>query len=415
MTQLKDLCLAAKNACPSLALAGTQTKNHLLEAIAKALLDNQDTIISENQKDLAVAKQNGLSAAMQERLTLTPQRIEGIADSLHQVCELPDPIGTKLGEHKHENGMQITKRRVPIGLIGIIYESRPNVTVDAAALCIKSGNCVVLRGGKEAISSNLALVKIMRECLEAYGLDPNCVCLVENTDRESATQLMRMSGVLDLLIPRGSAGLIKTVVENATVPVIETGAGNCHTFVDQSADLEMAANIAFNAKCSRPSVCNAMETLLVHRAVAAEFLPKVKKLLDTKNVELRGCPETVKILGSSVLPATDEDYFQEFNDYILAVKVVSDLNAAMEHISKHTTFHSECIVTGDFENANTFCDRIDAAAVYVNASTRFTDGGEFGLGAEIGISTQKIHARGPMGLEQLTTVKYVVFGSGQTR
>ena len=311
--------------------------------------------------------------------------------------------------------MVIRKVTVPFGVIGVIYEARPNVTSDAAALCLKAGSAVILRGGKEAINSNLAISEIMRNAVESVGFPKDCIALVKDTSRQSATELMQLSDYLDVLIPRGGAGLIRSVVENAKVPVIETGVGNCHIYVDESADVQMAANIIFNAKTSRPSVCNAIETILVHKNIAQKALPEIKKLLDTKNVEIRGCETTRKILGDSVIPATEEDYAKEFLDYILAVKVVDSLDDAIDHIAKYSTGHSESIITNDYNNANKFTACVDSAAVYVNASTRFTDGGEFGLGAEIGISTQKLHARGPMGLNELTSCKFIIRGNGQIR
>jgi glutamate-5-semialdehyde dehydrogenase len=350
-----------------------------------------------------------------DRLALTPDRIRGIADGVRQVAALDDPIGQIDKMATRPNGLVIGRKKVPLGVIAIIYEARPNVTVDAAVLCLKAGNAVILRGGKEAINSNTAFANIMRSAVAEAGLPEDCISLVSDTSRASAQELMLLTEYVDVLIPRGGAGLIKSVVENAKVPVIQTGVGNCHVYVDSDADLDMGAQIIFNAKCSRPSVCNAAETLLVARDIAPKFLPKAKALLDTKNTQLRGCPETRAILGDSVVPATEEDYYTEFGDYILAVKVVSGVEEAIEHINKYNTGHSEAIVTNNYANSQRFLDAVDAAAVYVNASTRFTDGGEFGLGAEIGISTQKMHARGPMGLEQLTSSKFIIYGSGQIR
>jgi glutamate-5-semialdehyde dehydrogenase len=337
-----------------------------------------------------------------------------VADGLRQVAAAVDPIGEYISMNTRPNGLTIGKKRVPLGVIAIIYEARPNVTVDAAALCLKSGNAVILRGGKEAILSNTAFVSVMRQAIKDAGLPEDCVSLVADTSRESANELMRLSGYIDVLIPRGGAGLIKSVVANARVPVIETGIGNCHVYVDDSADLRMGAEIIYNAKCSRPSVCNSAETLLVAESVAEEFLPMAKQLLDQKNTRLLGCPRTREILPG--IEAADEAaYATEFDDYILAIKVVAGLDEALEHIARYSTGHSECIVTSDYARAQRFLNEVDAAAVYVNASTRFTDGGEFGLGAEIGISTQKMHARGPMGLNELTSTKYVVYGNGQVR
>lgn len=415
MTILETQGLAARHAERVLAVAGTAQKNRALEAIARALKERESAILAENQKDLAAARESGMKASLLDRLALSPQRIDGIVAGVRQVAALPDPIGCVTRMEKRPNGLVIGKRRVPLGVIGIIYEARPNVTVDAAALCLKSGNAVILRGGKEAFRSNKAFVAVMRDALEAAGLPRDCVALVEDTSRASAQELMGLTGYLDVLIPRGGAGLIRTVVENARVPVIETGVGVCHVYVDGEADLDMGARIIYNAKTSRPSVCNAAECLLVHAQAAEAFLPKVKALLDQKNVELRGCPRTCAILGEGVQPACEADWDTEFGDYILAVKVVEDAGEAIDFINAHGSGHSEAIVTNNYFTAQRFLDQVDAAAVYVNASTRFTDGFEFGLGAEIGISTQKMHARGPMGLEELTSSKYIVYGTGQVR
>ena len=415
MTILETQGLAARHAERVLAVAGTAQKNRALEAMARALKERESAILAENQKDLAAARESGMKASLLDRLALSPQRIDGIVEGVRQVAALPDPIGCVTRMEKRPNGLVIGKRRVPLGVIGIIYEARPNVTVDAAALCLKSGNAVILRGGKEAFRSNKAFVAVMRDALEAAGLPRDCVALVEDTSRASAQELMGLTGYLDVLIPRGGAGLIRTVVENARVPVIETGVGVCHVYVDGEADLDMGARIIYNAKTSRPSVCNAAECLLVHAQAAEAFLPKVKALLDQKNVELRGCPRTCAILGEGVQPACEADWDTEFGDYILAVKVVKDAGEAIDFINAHGSGHSEAIVTNNYFTAQRFLDQVDAAAVYVNASTRFTDGFEFGLGAEIGISTQKMHARGPMGLEELTSSKYIVYGTGQVR
>ena len=415
MTILETQGLAARHAERVLAVAGTAQKNRALEAIARALKERESAILAENQKDLAAARESGMKASLLDRLALSPQRIDGIVEGVRQVAALPDPIGCVTRMEKRPNGLVIGKRRVPLGVIGIIYEARPNVTVDAAALCLKSGNAVILRGGKEAFRSNKAFVAVMRDALEAAGLPRDCVALVEDTSRASAQELMGLTGYLDVLIPRGGAGLIRTVVENARVPVIETGVGVCHVYVDGEADLDMGARILYNAKTSRPSVCNAAECLLVHALAAEAFLPKAKALLDQKNVELRGCPRTCAILGEGVQPACEADWDTEFGDYILAVKVVEDAGEAIDFINAHGSGHSEAIVTNNYFTAQRFLDQVDAAAVYVNASTRFTDGFEFGLGAEIGISTQKMHARGPMGLEELTSSKYIVYGTGQVR
>ena len=414
MTQLEIMGANAKKASVFLRTAGSK-KDEALLAIARALRENSEEIIKANEIDIENGKKAGLTESLLDRLRLSEERICGMADGVEQVAKLPDPIGAVLEGRTLKNGLAIEKVRVPMGVIGIIFEARPNVTSDAAALCLKAGSAVILRGGKEAINSNLAISEIMRNAVESVGFPRDCIALVKDTSRQSATELMQLSEYLDVLIPRGGAGLIRSVVENAKVPVIETGVGNCHIYVDESADVEMAASIIFNAKTSRPSVCNAIETILVHKNIAQRALPEIKKMLDTKNVELRGCEETRKILGDSVIPATEEDYAREFLDYILAVKVVDSLDDAIEHIAKYSTGHSESIITSDYNNANKFTACVDSAAVYVNASTRFTDGGEFGLGAEIGISTQKLHARGPMGLNELTSCKFIIRGNGQVR
>ena len=414
MTILEEMGKKAKEAARSLAVMGEE-KNDALKLIAKALIDNTDAILTANKIDVDNGRANGLSDAIIDRLSLSKARIEGMAQGVLDVAALPDPIGTVLSGSKRPNGLNITKVRVPIGVIGIIFEARPNVTSDAASLCLKSGNAVILRGGKEAINSNKCIADIMRSALEKSALDKNCIQLIEDTTRQSSVELMGLVDYLDLLIPRGGAGLIKAVVENAKVPVIETGVGNCHVFVDESADIDMAANIVYNAKTSRPSVCNAIETILVHKNIAEKALPVIKARLDEKNVELRGCERTREILGESVIPAIEVDWSTEYLDYILAVKVVDSIDDAIAHITKYSSGHSECIVTANYKNANRFKSEIDAAAVYVNASTRFTDGGMFGLGAEIGISTQKIHARGPMGLNELTSMKFIIEGDGQIR
>lgn len=412
---IEKMGLAAKAAERILGVADTNVKNKALEAMAAALEANAAMILSANEQDLENGRQSGMKDSLLDRLRLTPERIAGMADGIRQVAALADPIGEVIDGSVRPNGMKIQRVRVPLGVVGIIFEARPNVTSDAAALCLKSGNACILRGGKEAIHSNLAIADVLRQATESAGLPADCIQLVSDTSRESANQMMRMSRYLDVLIPRGGAGLIRSVVENATVPVIETGVGNCHVFVDSTADIGMAANIIFNAKTSRPSVCNAIETILVHKDIAEKALPVIKARLDGKNVELRGCERTRAILGDSVIPATDEDYSTEFLDYILACRVVDSLDDAIEHIAKYSTGHSECIVTSDYFNANRFTSEVDSAAVYVNCSTRFTDGGEFGLGAEIGISTQKLHARGPMGIRQLTSSKFIIQGDGQIR
>lgn len=415
MTELEIMGAAAKKAARVLAVAGTTKKNDALEAIRLALLKNKDRILAANAADIETAENSGIKRAFLDRLLLTPERIDGIASSVAELIALSDPIGEVISMSERPNGLTIGKKRVPLGVIGIIYEARPNVTVDAAALCLKSGNACILRGGKEAINSNSILVDIMREALACAGLPEDCICLVRDTSRESAKELMGLREYVNVLIPRGGSGLIKSVVENASVPVIETGIGNCHVYVDSEADLEMAAKIVENAKCSRPSVCNAMETLLVHEAVAEEFLLLVLPRLNKYNVELRCDPKALKILGKPAIAATDTDWETEYDDYILAVKIVADIDEAMNHIARYGTEHSEAIVTDNYTKAQRFLNEVDAAAVYVNASTRFTDGGEFGLGAEIGISTQKMHARGPMGLREMTSCKYVIYGNGQIR
>lgn len=404
----------ARRAAGGLAVARTGEKDKALLAMADALVAEQEFILDENSKDLSAAQENGLSSALVDRLTLNEKRILDMADGLRQLAALADPVGRVQQGWRLPNGLDIRKVAVPMGVIGIIFESRPNVTVDAAGLCLKSGNAVILRGGKEAIHSNLALADIISRAAESAGMPPKCIQLVPVTDRAAATAMMEASGLIDCLIPRGGAGLIQSVVQNAKVPVIETGVGNCHTYVDRSADLSSASDIAFNAKVQRPGVCNAMETLLVHRDVAEEFLPGMVKRLQDSGVEIRGCEKTRSICPD-VSVAVEDDWYTEYLALILAVKVVESLQDAIDHINRYGSRHSECIVTRCFESARKFENEVDAAAVYVNASTRFTDGFQYGLGAEIGISTQKLHARGPMGLSELTTTKYVVYGDGQIR
>lgn len=414
MTQLEIMGAAAKKASRFLMTAGSK-KDEALRAIATALRENSDEIVAANNIDIKNGKIAGLTDSLLDRLRLDVQRINGMADGVEQVAALPDPIGRVLEGRTLKNGLKIEKVSVPMGVIGIIYEARPNVTSDAAALCLKAGSAVILRGGKEAINSNKAIMNIMRNALCKAGFPADCIALVEDTSRQSATELMQLTDYLDVLIPRGGAGLIKSVVNNAKVPVIETGVGNCHVYVDDSADISMAANIVFNAKTSRPSVCNAIETVLVHKNIAEKALPVIKAELDKKNVEIHGCERTKDILGDCVIPAAEADFENEYLDFKLAVKVVDSLDDALEHIAKYSTGHSECIVTSSLQSADIFTSCVDSAAVYVNASTRFTDGGEFGLGAEIGISTQKLHARGPMGLNELTSNKFVIRGNGQIR
>ncbi len=410
---VRALCEGAKRASRSIATLSGAQRNSLLCTIAKTLLDNADEIIKANKIDLENAKANGISEAMLDRLMLNKARIEGISNAIIKISELADPVGA--GEiFTRPNGLEIHKIKVPLGVVAMIYEARPNVTPDAASLCLKSGNAVVLRGGKEAICSNKCMVSLIRGALLRCGVDENAVSLIEDTSRDSASALMKMRGLVDVLIPRGGKGLIKSVVENASVPVIETGAGNCHLFVDESANIDMALKIALNAKCSRPSVCNAIETILVHKGVAREFLTRFYEATRDFALDIRGCADTVAIL-KGIKSATEEDFATEYDDYIVSVKVVSDTAEAISHINKYTTGHSEAIVTENARNAELFTSSIDSCALYVNASTRFTDGGEFGFGAEIGISTQKLHVRGPMGLDALTTSKYIIKGDGQVR
>lgn len=415
--EIKDyvlqLCEQTKNAASILSVTSGNERNTALLSLAGALVNEKEYILKENEKDLSLAEQNGVPKTMLDRLKLTEARIDAMAEAIADVAKLPDPLGNGTVTVR-PNGLKITKIHVPIGVTGIIYEARPNVTADAAALCIKSGNGVVLKGGKEAINTNRAIVAVIKKALAGSAVPPDAVALIDSTERAATTELMHARGFIDVLIPRGGKGLIRSVTENASVPVIETGAGNCHIYIDRDADLDKAVKVAVNAKASRPSVCNAVETMLVHESIAKKFLPKFAKAAESFKVEIRGCEKTLAILPEAKT-ATEEDYETEYNDFILAVKVVSSLDEAIEHIKRYTTGHSEAIITESLASAKAFTERIDAAAVYVNASTRFTDGGEFGLGAEIGISTQKLHARGPMGLSELTTVKYIVEGDGQIR
>lgn len=415
MSALMNLAGKLKAAQPELAGASAALKNQLLLAIAAAIEDGQEEILRANEADVACAAQHGVNGVMLDRLALNPERIAAMAAGVRKVAGLNDPIGEVLSGKTLPNGLLLKQVRVPLGAVGIIYEARPNVTVDATALCLKASNAVMLKGGKEALQSNTALVRLMQDAIRKLGLNPDIVLLVEDTSRETTNEMMTLNGYLDVLIPRGGRGLIQSVVQNATVPVIETGAGNCHIYVDEFADLEMAASIVYNAKTSRPSVCNACESLLVHERVAQEFLPMCKERLDQKNVILLGCPRARQILNDKIALATEDDYAAEFLGYVLSVKVVDSLEEAMAHIAKYSTGHSEAIITENLERALRFTSQVDSAAVYVNASTRFTDGEEFGMGAEIGISTQKLHARGPMGLEELTSTKYIIFGNGQVR
>ena len=413
MSRLIEMGKAAKDASVILAKLKTPEKNRALNACADALEKNMDRVLEVNKKDVEAAVANGIKGAFIDRLTLTEDRVRGMADGLRDVAKLDDPIGEVLYMKTLDNGLIIGQKRVPMGVIGIIFEARPNVTADAFGLCLKAGSATILRGGKEAFGSNTTVVNIFRETLESIGLPADCVQMVEDTSRETATEMMRLNGYIDVLIPRGGAGLIQSVVQNSTVPVIETGTGNCHIYVDESADLDMAVRIVINAKTQRPGVCNACESLLVHEAVADKFIPMVSKALKEKNVEIRGDKKFIDEGGA--VPATDDDWGTEYSDLIISARVVKDIDEAIAHIRKYGTNHSECIVTESYTNAQKFLDEVDAAAVYVNASTRFTDGGQFGFGAEIGISTQKLHARGPMGLKEMTTTKYIIYGNGQIR
>lgn len=413
MTYIEELGAKAKKAEASIRGISQQKKNEALALIAAALTENAEKITAANRLDLENAVKNNMSEAMQDRLKLDPKRIEGMAGGVLKVAALPDPVGRVLGGKELPNGLQIVKKSVPLGVVGIIFESRPNVTVDAAALCLKSGNVSVLRGGSDAINSNKCLVGLMREALEKCGINKDVISLVEDTSRETAGELMKLNRYIDVLIPRGGHGLIRSVTDNSTIPVIQTGEGNCSVYVDASADVEMAVSIADNGKTQRPSVCNAIENILVHKDIAAEFLPALRKKWAGK-VKILGDKRTAEIISTEG-EATEKDYSAEFLDYIIAVKIVDSVEEAIDFINTYGTKHSECIVTSDYRNAVKFQQNVDAAAVYVNASTRFTDGGEFGLGAEIGISTQKLHARGPMGLEEMTTYKYLINGSGQIR
>lgn len=405
---------AAHKAACALGVVSAAVKNKALLAMADALLAKTDFIIEANDRDMQAARENGMKESMQDRLRLTPERIEGMAEGLRQVAALPDPVGNVIGGQTLANGLKITKVRVPLGVIGIIYEARPNVTADAIGLCLKSGNAVVLKGGSEAMQSNMAVAGVLTEAAEAAGIPQGAIQFIDTADRAAVTALIKLNDFVDVVIPRGGAGLIKAVVQNATVPVIETGSGVCHTYVDAAADCAMARKIAFNAKVQRPSVCNAMETLLVHKDVAGKFLPQMLDEYFKAGVTFFGCPATQEF-DERVQPATEEDWATEYGDLRLSVKIVESIDEALEHIAKYGTKHSECIVTEDYNAARKFQDCVDAAAVYVNASTRFTDGFEFGFGAEIGISTQKLHARGPMALPELTSYKFLINGSGQTR
>ena len=404
----------AKKATYDLSILSTKTKNNALALMAKELLDSKEEIIRANKIDMQEAKNKNVSETLLDRLYLNDKRVEDMATGLLEIVKLPDPVGEIISMWKRPNNLQIGQKRVPIGVIGIIYESRPNVTCDAAGLCLKSGNATILRGGSDAINSNKAIVKALRNGIEKSGLPKDAIQLVSDTDREVAQKMMRLNEYIDVLIPRGGENLIKSVVKNATIPVIETGTGNCHIYVDESADFNMAIDIVLNAKTQRPGVCNAAEKLLIHENISKEFLPKVVKALREKNVEIRGDEKSKEVVDDIIL-AKDEEWDKEYLDYIIAVKIVENVDEAIKHINNHGTKHSEAIITESYKNSQKFLQRVDAAAVYVNASTRFTDGSEFGFGAEIGISTQKLHARGPMGLKELTSTKYIIYGNGQIR
>ena len=411
---LETLGIQAKQAERELLKLNATKKNECLRAVADGLVAGSDEILKANGEDVRIAREKGMTESLVDRLALTEQRIVSMAEGLMSLIALEDPIGEILEAKIRPNGLEIGKKRVPLGVIGIIYESRPNVTADAFGLCFKTSNAVILKGGSDAIHSNKAIVSVIRRVLDSCGVTPDAIQLVEDTNRETAKKLMQMNQYLDVLIPRGGAGLIRTVVENSTVPVIETGTGNCHIYVDDSADIEMAVNIIDNAKTQRTGVCNACESLLIHKDIVEQVLPAICERLFKKNVEIRGDENCCRLNGQ-IVPATEEDWGQEYLDYILSAKVVGSLDEAIAHINKYNTKHSEAIITKDYDHARRFLDEVDAAAVYVNASTRITDGFEFGFGAEIGISTQKLHARGPMGLKELTTTKYIIYGNGQIR
>ena len=414
MTDLRTMGERAKTASRQTAKLGITEKNNALAAIADAITEHTDELISANELDMEEGRKNGMKAGLLDRLKLSPDRIKAMAEGIRQVAALSDPVGEVIKMWTRPNGLKIGQKRVPIGVIGIIYESRPNVTLDAFGLCFKAGNAVILKGGSDAINSNIAITKVIRDSLSASGITPDCIQLIESTDRAVTNEFMHMNDFVDVLIPRGGKGLIKAVVNNATIPVIETGTGNCHVYVDASADQNMALDIIENAKTQRVGVCNACESLLVHKDIADEFIPRLAERLFAHDVEIRG-DERSRMIIPKFTPATDEDYGTEYLDYIVSLKVVDDIDEAIMHINRYNTGHSEAIVTNDYNNSQKFLDEVDAAAVYVNASTRFTDGFEFGFGAEIGISTQKLHARGPMGLLALTTTKYIIYGNGQIR
>ena len=412
MGQLNNILEKVNLAKKELIKLDTNTKNEMITSISKALVDNIDLIIEENKKDINAAIQKGMTKAMINRLELDEEKIKSIALDMEKIVALPDPIGEILETYKHPKGMTINKVRGPFGVVAAIYESRPNVSVDIACLCLKTSNACILRGGSEAINSNKILVKIMRKAISKYVCE-DVITLIEDTDRKLVLELIQSKGYVDLVVPRGGKNLINNVVENAKVPFIETGAGNCHIYVDDEADIDMALNVIINAKVSRPSVCNAVESILINDKIKEKFLPLLKQELDNFQVEIRGCKETKKYIN--VYSLTEEDLYQEYNDYIVSIKIVNNLEEAINHINKYGTKHSDAIITTNIDKANTFLNEIDSACVYVNASTRFTDGGEFGFGAELGISTQKLHARGPMGLREMTTYKYKIYGSGEVR
>jgi len=412
---LEQIGQQAKQASRILAGATTQEKNQALLAMAEAIVAHEGEILAANEQDMAAAREKGMNATMLDRLQLTSDRVKGMADGLRDVAALPDPVGRILDEQVRPNGLRLVKTAVPIGVIAVIYEARPNVTADSAALCLKSGNAVILRGGKEAIHSNIAIAEVMRKALSQAGLPQDCIQLITDTTHDSANALMHLNQYVDVLIPRGSQRLIRATVEQSTVPVIQTGSGVCHIYVDKAAKIDMAADIIENAKTSRPSVCNSAECMLIHRDIAAQALPVIAQRLKAKHTQIRGDQEVMAILGDQAVPATQEDWGREYLDYVMAAHIVGSIDEAIEYVYQYSTGHSECIVTEDAAAAEKYLSSVDAAAVYHNASTRFTDGGEFGLGAEIGISTQKLHARGPLGLNELTSMKYKVYGKGQIR
>lgn len=414
MENLEKIGEKVKKTTSVLSNMSSKEKNRVLVMIAKSIIEKQNDILSANIKDVEIAIKNGMKDSLVDRLKLDEKRILGMSDGLMQISNLCDPIGETLEGRVLENGLEIVKKRVPLGVIAMIYESRPNVTLDAFGLCFKTGNSVILRGGSDAIYTNIAITEIIRNVLNENKIPEDCVYLIEDTSRETTKQLMKLNDYIDVLIPRGGAGLIRTVVENSTIPVIETGTGNCHTYVDEFADFEMALNIIENAKTQRTGVCNACESVVVHESIAKEFIPLLVSRLSKSNVEIRGDEYACKI-SKDILQATEEDWGKEYLDLILSLKVVSNLEDAICHINKYSTKHSESIITKNYDNARKFLNEIDSSCVYVNSSTRFTDGGEFGLGAEIGISTQKLHCRGPMGLKELTTTKYIIYGNGQIR